>query len=171
MLPRRVGGADESLSPRPLPSRFAAEFHDQLPNVSAPLPPFAACGGGGGVVGRDCEWACEAACSEYVDRDSRIRCSSGATRLGEGGQGADGGLLGAKGEGPGCQPCARMSAAVCRRPRLPGCGSTTLERGWGPGGGGGAAFRKGDDCVVLPPPMDPYGRRAPMDKLEGTVGR
>lgn len=57
MLPLRVGGADESFSPNPLPSLLTAAPHDHVPKVSAPLlpPPFVTCGAGGGVVGRDCE--------------------------------------------------------------------------------------------------------------------
>lgn len=53
MLPRLVGGADDSLTARFLLSRFTAEFHDQLPNASPlPVPPLEN-GGGGGVAGRD----------------------------------------------------------------------------------------------------------------------
>lgn len=56
MLPLLVGGAEESLSAIARPSRFEAEFQDQLPKVSAPLlPPLA--NGGGGVVGRECDGA------------------------------------------------------------------------------------------------------------------
>jgi hypothetical protein len=65
-----------------------------------------------------------------------------------------------------------MSAEVCRRARLPG-GSSTFARGWGPGGGGGGGWTRideGEDCVLLPP-IDPYGRRVLMDRLEGTDGR
>lgn len=89
MLPRRVGGAELSLRLRLLLLRLA-EAHDQLPR-SGPLPlpwllPPLANGGkvGGGVSGR--EWGCEADWSEYAEKDSRIRWSSGGTALlGEGG--------------------------------------------------------------------------------------
>jgi len=72
----------------------------------------------------------------------------------------------------GCQPCARMSAEVCRRAKLLG-GSSTFAKGWGPGGGGGGCWERieeGDDCVVLAP-IEPYGRRVEIDRLEGTEGR
>ena len=101
-----------------------------------------------------------------------MRWSSGpGTRLGDEGQCDDGGPEDGKGGGLGCQPWARMSAEVWRRARLLG-GSSTLARGWGPGGGGGigAARRdEGDDCEVVPP-MEPYGRRVAMERLEGTGG-
>lgn len=71
-----------------------------------------------------------------------------------------------------CQACALISADVCRRARLPG-GTSTFERGWGPGGGGGGGWTRiveGDDCEVFAL-IDPYGRRVLTDKFEGTVGR
>jgi len=52
MLPRRVGGADESRAANLSP--LVAELKDQLPNVSLPdalFTPFVK--GGGGVAGRD----------------------------------------------------------------------------------------------------------------------
>jgi len=57
MLPRLVGGADESLKGCTFPSR-PAEPHVQLPKVSWPLLPFDA--GGGGVDGLDRGWLWEA---------------------------------------------------------------------------------------------------------------
>lgn len=63
MLPRLVGGADESLNNVPRPSRLPVEFQPQPANVSCPLEvPLAV--GGGGVVGRDRGCPCEALCSE-----------------------------------------------------------------------------------------------------------
>src|SRR5690349_6414832 len=97
--------------------------------------------------------------------------STGARRFGEEGHCDEGGPD-AKGGGFGCQPCARMSAEVCLRARLLG-GSSTLARGCGPGGGGGGGWTRredGEDWVLLPP-IDPYGRRVLMERLEGTEGR
>ena len=59
MLPRLVGGPDPSLIARFLLSRLA-EFQDQLPKLS--LAPLAK--GGGGVVGLDREFCCEAPARE-----------------------------------------------------------------------------------------------------------
>ncbi len=130
MLPRRVGGAELSLTARfrllllSPPLRFA-EFQDQLLKLSRPALPLEK--GGGGVSGR--EWGCEADCSEYDENESRMRCSSGAgTRLGDGGHGAEGAPEEGNGAGPACQPWARMSAEVWRRAKLLGSGST-VDRG------------------------------------------
>lgn len=75
-----------------------------------------------------------------------MRCSSGGPRFGDT----------ANGFGAGCQPCALMSAEVCRLAKLPG-GASTLDRGCGPVGGGGACGRRGDgdDWTVVPAPIDP----------------
>lgn len=99
-----------------------------------------------------------------------MRWSSGPARLGDGGQADDAALEAENGEGPAGHPCSRMSAEVCRLGRLLG-GSSTFDRGCGPGGGGGGALRRGEDCVGLLAPIDPYGRRVLRGKAEGTVGR
>ncbi len=54
MLPRRVGGAEWSLTMRFLVSPRFAEFHDQLPKASTGGggPPLDRCGSGG-VAGRE----------------------------------------------------------------------------------------------------------------------
>jgi hypothetical protein len=146
MLPLLVGGADESLRLRAL-SRLLAEFQDQPPKVSALLaPPLEK--GGGGVVGREEDGTGCCACSENEDNDSRMRWSSGTRRPGDEGHGTGGVLDAGSGEVPGCHPCARMSAAVCRLPKLLNDGGvSTLARGCcGPDGGGAAALRSGDDC-------------------------
>lgn len=51
MLPRLVGGAEESLSPPT--ALLLADDQDQLPKVSPPLLLPLEKGGGGGVVGRE----------------------------------------------------------------------------------------------------------------------
>lgn len=142
MLPLLVGGADDSLTANALPSRLEAEFHDQLPKVSAPWTPLAK--GGGGVAGREREGAWDAVWSENDDKDSRIRWSSGIARLGDDGHAVDGVLDAENGDCPACHPCSRMSAEVCRLARLFG-GSSTFDKGCGPGGGGGGALRRGED--------------------------
>jgi hypothetical protein len=144
MLPRLVGGADESFALL----RCTAEPQDQLPNVSPPL--FAPLEYGG-VAGREFEFEFTAGGKAYAERDSRSRWCSGGARLGE--EGYWGGACGEYGDMPGCHPSARISAEVCLL-IMPG-GASTLDKGWGPGGGAGGKFRDGDDCVVLPPPMDP----------------
>jgi hypothetical protein len=151
MLPLLVGGPELALTARFLFSLFA-EFHDQLPKVSLlELPLMKGCGG---VAGR--EWAVcwEAFWSEYEDSDSLMRWSSAGARFGDDGHCVDGGPDPANGEGLGCHPCARISAEVWRLARLLG-GSSTLARGWGPGGGAGGPARSGDVAWVVAPPIDP----------------
>lgn len=64
ILPRRVGGPEPSLTVRPpTPPRFA-EFQDQLPKLSVPLPTPFVKGGGGGVVGLEFGRCFEAVWSE-----------------------------------------------------------------------------------------------------------
>jgi hypothetical protein len=98
--------------------------------------------------------------------------SATAARFGDDGHWEEGGPD-AKGGGFGCQPWARISAEVCRRAKLLG-GSSTFAKGCGPGGGGGGwvpgRTEAGDDCVVFAP-IDPYGRRVLIERLEGTEGR
>lgn len=118
MLPRRVGGVEISRMERFLLSRLA-EFQDQLFKLSKLLPilPLEN-GGAGGVAGRE---------SEYPDGASRIRWSSTGALLGEDGQCDEGGPEPRYGGGGlGCQPCARMSADVCRLAKLFGGGSTAM---------------------------------------------
>jgi hypothetical protein len=140
MLPRLVGGAELSFTARLF---VLGLFHDQLPKLSlgpAPLVipfPFVVPlwnEDAGGVAGRDSGCCCdEADWSEYEDRDSLSRRSSGpGIPFGLDGHWVDGGPEedgnGGGGCWWGCQPWARMSAEVCRRARLPG-GSSTLARG------------------------------------------
>lgn len=116
MLPRRVGGVEMSRIERFLLSRLA-EVQDQLFKLSRLLPTLPLeNGGAGGLAGRE---------SEYPDGASRIRWSSTGALLGEDGQCVEGGPEPRYGCGwLGCQPCARMSADVCRLARLLGGGST-----------------------------------------------
>ncbi len=174
MLPRRVGGAELSLTARfrllllSPPLRFA-EFQDQLLKLSRPALPLEK--GGGGVSGR--EWGCEADCSEYDENESRMRCSSGAgTRTG--------GMAAMAQKGPPRRETAPVRPASrgrgCR-PRYgvePSCSGaapqSTGDEGPAAAAVSGDRIEDGEDCVVLAP-MDPYGRRVLMERLDGTGGR
>ena len=128
ILPRLVGGADESFKPPTV--LLLADDQDQLPKVSPPLLlPLA---NGGGVVGRELGCVRVALLKEYADNDSLRRWSSGGPRFGDGGQAVgvgawDGGKV--EGVRPGCHPCARISAAVCLRPSALLGGGSTFDKG------------------------------------------
>lgn len=117
MLPRRVGGTELSLMAR-LP-RLTADPHDQFAKESGPPPPPPPLGkleGGGGVAGLEPGRCCDADWKEYEENESRMRCSSGIARPGEGGQAEEGGPGGGGPDGgyggfP-CQPWALISADV-----------------------------------------------------------